>query len=250
MPYDIKGILKRAVPAYKEGARIADLAVQFKISKPYLYTLLQSSGIKMRPPGADQRKVLDEEAIVAEYLSGISILELATTHQVARGSILTRLRERKIKIRSASEQSYISASRQSPEERKARAAAAHAAVRGSKRSPTLATALAIRKQVAGKMTVKEKSRYDALLIAGIVTVPQFAVGKYSVDLAIPDARIAIEVKSGWSSFGRKGEQEAAKKADLKRWGWLMIDMQGTEWHPGWVQKVRMYIEQRRAMRLA
>lgn len=249
MPYEIATITRRAIAEYNEGARTVDLARRYKISVSYLMQLMRNGGVKFRPPGTDKRRKLNDEKIKDDYLSGKAILALSCQYGVSRDVIAKRLSEANVKLRSQSEQSYISAAKQSPEERKARASAAHAAVRGSKKSLKSLEQAAIRRQIACKSTDKENKWWQHLADAGIVCVKQYAVGKYNIDLAVPDARLAIEVKSGWSASGRKGAQEEAKRLGLKALGWHVIDLFGTKWCDKWPDKIWPYIETRRAMRL-
>jgi hypothetical protein len=103
-----------------------------------------------------------------------------------------------------------------PEQRAAQAAAAHAAARGSKRSPAqlLEHAIAVEKR-ASFDSPAESTMADWLGARGEHPVPQKAIGRYNVDLAV--APVAVEILGGgWHSAKR---HHAVRTPQILNAGW-------------------------------
>lgn len=79
-------------------------------------------------------------------------------------------------------------------------------------------------QRRAKLSKYEISLRDALAAEGIEPVPLFAIDRFNIDLAFPDAMLAVEVDGGnWhNTEPRKIAQDAAKEAHLVAAGWRVV----------------------------
>lgn len=59
--------------------------------------------------------------------------------------------------------------------------------------------------------------------AGLFPVPLFAIHRYNIDFAFPDARLAIEYNGGnWHNTPKKRREDAIKQAWLEANGWTVV----------------------------
>lgn len=78
----------------------------------------------------------------------------------------------------------------------------------------------------------ESALLDALRARGFDPVLHLAVDKFNIDLAFPQAQLAVEVDGGnWHATSRKGKQDAAKQAYLIPRGWRTLRFRTA---PGWL----------------
>lgn len=150
-----------------------------------------------RETGKNTRKKTDDESIVNMYKDGHSELEVSKHFKVSRALVRSRLIEYGVRPRTQSEASLVSASRATPEQRKARALAANKAIRGQsqpiesriKRAKTLEDNAY--EHIIGHGEIELKSALENL---GIDFTWQKAFDKYSLDFMI--GNVALELKSG------------------------------------------------------
>jgi very-short-patch-repair endonuclease len=111
------------------------------------------------------------------------------------------------------------AAKMTAEERLRQAAAAHAAVRGTSQSEELLVRRALAKQRKGRYdSPGEMLLGEALSDRGLIVVPQKAIGKYNVDLAV--APVAVEVLGGgWHSTKRS---HATRTPEILNAGWHLV----------------------------
>lgn len=82
---------------------------------------------------------------------------------------------------------------------------------------------AIRHQHLHKPTSIEKALNNALQSAAIVSIQEYPVSGFSIDLALPEHKIAIEVDgSYWHSLPEAIARDARKDAALKAAGWTVL----------------------------
>ena len=111
--------------------------------------------------------------------------------------------------------------RMTPEARKARAASAHASLRGQTQPEER-----VRRRVAGQAG-KLKSPLEKLVYARLCELstapePGFQVGRYLVDMAFPRCKVALEVDGeNWHTSSRKIAQDTRKTAYLETQGWAV-----------------------------
>lgn len=134
------------------------------------------------------------------YLAGESVLALSKRYGVARSSIDRHLRLSGVTLRTASEQNRVSAARATPEGRLARAASAHAAVRGRPRSRAVNAATALTREARGEPESNgEVKLLGWLRERGQDPRCQVAVDAYNLDFTL--ANVAVEVLGGeWHRY--------------------------------------------------
>jgi very-short-patch-repair endonuclease len=106
---------------------------------------------------------------------------------------------------------------------KASVDAAHKAVKGTKRTEADLVRRAAGK--AGRMeSFYEEMFFIELLSFGYAPSPGFAVGKYNIDLAYPDIKLAVEIDGGeWhASSPIKIAQDNNKRSFLESLGWIIV----------------------------
>lgn len=144
----------------------------------------------------------DIDLIVAAYDDGIGVRGIAKQYNVSPRPIERIILESGRKLRNRSEQQFARMKRATPSERKALAAAAHAAKRG--RPNTQAAQFKMAASRCRKIRPLEIKVKQCLEQAGINCEQQFPIGKYNCDLLciVGQRRIAVEVWGGsWHFYG-------------------------------------------------
>lgn len=160
------------------------------------------------------------------YVAGESEKKLSEEIGVGRGVFRRRLLKAGITPRSYhAAQKLAWASRTDPVERAKVYAAAHAAVRGTKKTTTaLANAAAGREAACSGVSAAENIMVDLLRESGISDITQQkAVGVYNVDIALNEFPIAVEIFSGgWHSSGRHFARHIKRFRYLLDQGWCAV----------------------------
>lgn len=182
--------LDHAIKLYLAGEPQAQILTATGISARTLHRERTRRGIPAR-----RTKILPVAEIAAAYTAGESELSLSSRYGVGRGVIRRSLKEAGVEVRTMSQAGKVRAAKMSPEARAAQAAAAHEAVRGTKQSPELLERRALlREQRGGYDSEGETQLAQWLSEQGLQPVPQKAIGKYNVDIAV--APVAVEVLGG------------------------------------------------------
>lgn len=138
----------------------------------------------------------DINNLIGLYVGGMSAKALAKHFNVSRQVICLRLRENNIPIRNRSESMYVRMAQTSLEERKRLAKKAQEARRGS---PDSAAALRKKAIAAEKYLYKagefEPECFEYLCDAGFDPIPQKAVNKYNIDIAVGNVAVEIHVST-------------------------------------------------------
>ena len=159
--------------------------------------------------------------LIRLYQSGLTEVDLAAHFGVCRLTVSKRLTANGIPKRSWSDTQRINASRHSPEERKQQAEAAHAAVRGKKRSFDELCLRARTRQSQGRMSPAEILLADWLWKRGIDCIPQEAIGPYNADLGA--APVSVEVNVGnFHATGRHRDRCATRSRYILDQGWNLV----------------------------
>lgn len=205
--------VSNALKMFNGVRNITAVAAELGVNADNLSKAIRARGLAI-PKGINRtkRKELPDQDIVAKYALGMSELELSKEYGVARGTIRRVLTEGCVDIRDQSAASYVSAERLSPEFRKKRAEAAHAAIRGKKVSHDAL----IRRAVVGagiecRIGVGENEFAQLLQSAGIDFDRQTVSDKYNIDFTI--SGIAVELKSGRSAFGGHEIEKASGRIE-------------------------------------
>lgn len=159
--------------------------------------------------------------VIRRYQAGHTQAEIAVEVGVQAATVSRWIKQRGATI-SRSEVARRYNARLSPEERSARAAAAHDAVRGMKRTPEdLTKRAASREANPSNISIAERMLSDWLAVRGVETIPQKAIGPYNTDLgAYP---VAVEVFGGnWHANGRHIARHSDRVRYILDAGWHVI----------------------------
>jgi hypothetical protein len=160
----------------------------------------ESRGIEIRSEdgsGKLGRRSGDDAEIVRRYRAGGSEPALSAAFGIARGGIRKRLIEGGIRIRGRSRGALNRFRRMSPEARLALAKPSHAAVRGVPKGEEQPCKIAITRRVRPvQVGPSERAVRGWPGAFGAGVVPREAVGRYDVDPALAEGRIAVEIFGG------------------------------------------------------
>ena len=200
------------------GESIERIAAYFHTTKPRIRNLLVTEGLPLRCR-ADE---LPYEHIMSLYASGSSSAAIATQYSCSIFTILGILRKHGIAIRDGSSARTLAASQQTPEQRQARARAAHMACTGRHRTPEELMHLALCKERRGTFDSPDEQRlYELLVSIGLVMRPQVASGPFNIDLAAYP--IAVEIcGSGRFVAGEMRTRYLRKFRHLLNEQWLVV----------------------------
>lgn len=169
------------------------------------------------------RKDVDVNDLLRLYRAGYSVKKLAEHFNIARSGIVLRLQESGIIQRGRSESMVLRMSQTSPEERARLASAAHAAVRGVRRSEEemIARAKANESRKTGSRT--EEICLEMLTARGLVCTPQKAIGRYNIDIAVEGPSIAVDIFGGnWHAYGRHAARYLQRVEYILDQGWFPV----------------------------
>lgn len=171
-----------------------------------------------------KRTDIDVDNLIELYNSGESVKQLAHLFGIARSVVCLRLRSHGIMPRGRSESMYLRMARTAPEERARLSDAAHAAVRGHRRTEEELCKRAVTRQQSGKFATPIEIRLAEMLEdRGLRTVKQMAVGSYNIDVAITEPPIAVEIFGGnWHAGGRHAERYRKRCDYLLDHGWVPV----------------------------
>lgn len=212
---------------YLSGKTVNQIAAIMGVSNSVIENRARQEGVRfkdLRPmihaKPHTNRKSLPADEIVRMYKSGMSKTAIAQHFNVGQMTISLRLKEAGYDTApTRSEAGLIAMSRLSPEERLARASAAHDAVRGMTRTVEDLEKRALGKERAAKLTsAYEISFRDFLTEQGIAFIPQKAIGVYNCDFTI--GTVAVELfGGGFHGIGRHAERLPERMRYLLNEGW-------------------------------
>jgi very-short-patch-repair endonuclease len=169
------------------------------------------------------RSNITAKQVIALYKRELSVKAIAETLGTSRGTVVSRLISAGITPRTASEEMYLRMSKLNDEERQRLTNAAHESLRGKKQPLTQKLNRARTAERNQKLSELEGEFVEAFREAGVEVAPIHAVGIYCIDIAIPEAKLAIEIHGGnWHLSTKKQRQDALKLFALSREGWLVI----------------------------
>jgi very-short-patch-repair endonuclease len=162
--------------------------------------------------------------LARRYLSGESELALSLAFNTSRATICDRLVKAGVTRRTKSEASFLAYGRMSEEARQDMTAAAHAAVRGKRQTEEHRCKIAQYNEREGRQSTSE--RWLAQQIANrlhVKPIPQKAIGRYNVDVAIAETRIAVEIFGGeWHATGSHAARFRKRCDYILNRGWSII----------------------------
>lgn len=155
------------------------------------------------------------------------IKDIAKDLGVSRACVYANLRRAGVPWRDTRASTTLWNKKLGTEGRQINTAAAHAAVRGTKRTIEDKEARAKRVEALAKLSPLESVFREVLIELGYPPDPQKAVGIYNIDLAMTDYMIAVEIDPGnWHNTTRKAEADRAKDRYLQEHGWRIIRISG------------------------
>jgi very-short-patch-repair endonuclease len=173
----------------------------------------------------------EARALHERHIAGESVLALAKCSGYHRPSIYKAWLGLGLSWRGISEAQLVWMADKTAAERASITAAAHAAVRGSKKTPEM-----LAKSAAANSN-RIDSRYElivyhTLLAAGFNAIPNMAIGAFRIDVALAERKVAIEIDGGeWHTWSeRKIAQDRKKEAHLRSLGWDIIRLKGCTEH--------------------
>lgn len=232
MALDIDDLIR----AYLSGESVGEIAGRLGIGRSTVRKRLEEAGIEMhsikeaanlkwsktaRGPSAI-RLDIDVDEIVRCYGAGETERQIARDLGVSQNVINRRLKERGVS-RSTSEASRLRYARMTEEARKPLTRAANEWSRGRPRSERhkISSALAAQRDLR-KVGEGERELGVSLRERGLEPVPQLAVWKYNIDLAI--APVAVEVERCRGNPLRR-TTHYQRTVDLLDMGWFVIIVQ-------------------------
>lgn len=208
--------LDYAIELYLAGKPQSEILATVGISAT---TLHRERGRRGIPPRRDI--ALPVADIAAAYQSGESEYELSLRYGVSRAVIRKRLTDSGVTVRSMSDAGKVRASKMTPEQRAAQAAAAHTAARGREHTEAERRKGAATRERQGKVgSAGEQYLIDCLRDRGLAPVPQKAVGRYNVDIAVPP--VAVEVLGGGWHLKKAIHVERTKRILNEGWHLLFV----------------------------
>lgn len=207
---------------YQSGIGVQKIGVKFGCGYKPIARILTSNNI----PIINRRFVrdLDSGSIIARFNAGESVKAIAGSSGVSRNVIVRILQENGVTPRNRSEGMYARMAATSPEERIALSAAAHAAVRGVPRSEEELIQRARTRETCLTVTSRVEIAAAEMLVArGFDVCAQKAVGKYNIDIAITEPRIAVEFFGGmWHGHGRHAARFNERSEYILDSGWTLV----------------------------
>jgi very-short-patch-repair endonuclease len=210
---------------YTAGEPASSIAKSMDVGLHTISNRLINAGVEVRSREAAislaKKLPIDTDEVVRRYKAGNSELAISQALGHSRSAIRRRLIEAGISVRSGSEAGKIRMRRMSPEQRAALADAAHAAVRGVPQSEEYRCKLALanehRERVASP---NERTLAEWLRARRLEVTPQKAVGRYNVDIALAESRIAVEIFGGnWHAGGAHARRYRPRLDYLMDRGW-------------------------------
>lgn len=243
-----------AVQAHLAGASATEIAKQIGSSFVTVRKVLIEAGaydpaIGKAAAAAKQRHTIDTDEAVRLYLDGTSENEIAKRLGVQRFVVRRHLASAGVPIRDQTEANRLMMSARSPEEHARNTMAAHDAVRGKRQPETTGVARAQAKaKKATPESADERAMIERLRAAGYDAVPQRAVGKYNIDVAVQP--VAVEVfGGGWHASGKHAAGWPARRDYLFDQGWNLVVVWVSAQYPlgrGGYDQVVAHIEQTRS----
>ena len=196
-----------AIRLYTAGLTYEQIARQLSTKPNVVWRRLHDWGIIGSVPrhGGAWRRDIDAARIVDRYAAGASENSLAAEHRISRSLIRARLLAAGLSPRTQSEAELLKWSMMKRDRPLVERQCRRAWDASTGRVVPLHTLRAAARMRARRLS--HVGRYeDALRIAlrrrSVVTIPQYVVGPYNLDLAIRPSRIAVEILTAYLDIAK------------------------------------------------
>ena len=199
MPLDTSHLIKLHIT---QKWSLNQIAKHYGVKWDTIKARLDKSRCKVWNASCQNRTQVNVGKIIQLFQDGVSVKAIAEQLHVDRNVIYKRMADVGLQPRTGSEANLIRFQNSTKEERQRITAAAHAAVCGSRR-----TEEDLCKRAQGVMRQACSNKWECavqmgLTDVGLPTIPQYAIGKYNVDLLIAETPFAVEVFGGsWHAYG-------------------------------------------------
>lgn len=216
------------VARYERGESSNQIANMYGVSSVYILSRLKERGVSImhsRKTGSRHFKTTSSiSSIVDRYISGESENCIAKSLGVSRNVIRKVLIDNSVAIRDNTEANRLMMSKRTPEENFKNCLAAHAAVKGIPKPESFIENVAKgRERNLTRVSEYEWEVINMLRSKGLEVSPQKAVGRYNIDIAIPEFHIAVEIFGGaWHSHGAHADRFRKRFDYLIDSGWIPI----------------------------
>lgn len=208
--------LDDAIRLYLAGEPLNEIRCATGVGATVLHRARRARGVPSRP----RADALKTSEIVADYVAGLSEMTVAQKHSTSRQRVRAVLVESGVEVRDRSAAGRNRADRMTAEQRRAQAVPAHTTWRGGHHAEKSLVAAALTRERRGRLGSEgEMLLYRMLRKQGLAPVPQKAVGKYNVDLAIET--VAVEVLGG-SWHLRRRSMHAQRSKHILDAGWHLV----------------------------
>lgn len=224
---DIDDLIDR----YSKGATCTELAAIFGCEAQSIRKRLRNAGVTLVNRSHALKGVprtIKDSAVIAEicasYQSGESELSLSKRFNVSRLCIRGTLIRNGIETRNRLVANRLMMSKRTPEENLRNTQAAHAATKGIPQPEARIERIAQGRERNGRhISDYEREVAKELVAKGFSIAPQKAVGRYNIDIAIPELRIAVEIFGGqWHAAGTHAVRFRKRTDYLINAGWLPV----------------------------
>lgn len=212
------------VAMYESGMGAKEIGLTLGVSEAPIIRVLRTRRVAMR----DSIKIRDEPEVVRmHFAEGISVKQIAIRLGLGRDAVVGAIRRAGAEQRGRSAAMFVRMAAATPEERARLASAAHVASKGKPRTDIAKARRAATMMRLAKSTELESVFVAALRLAGFDVVPQLAEGPYSIDIAIPSRRVAVEIDPGhWHD--RKSDVDNLRDEYLRGAGWDVVRWSGNQ----------------------
>src|SRR3989304_1621093 len=191
------------IKRYRSCAPIKQIADEFGVSVMTLYVILRDNNIPLRDKSTrpNRRRAFPVDKMISRFLAGESVKALADSFSVSRATISLHLRERDIPIRGRSEAERLKWTKIHKSRRLIERQCSGAWKAARAREHSLSERISRAKTCHIRLTRigrYEDEIFRALCNAGFSVSRQHPLGRYNLDLAINEPRIAVEVSIGCS----------------------------------------------------
>lgn len=195
-----------------------------------------------------ERRAVDVDDLIQDYLAGTSINKLAKRWKVSRIVIYHRLREQSVPIRGRGEAERLKWAQMDGVARRRQIQAAHRAACGRKATFEERTLRAVTMQRLGHLNPVEQRLANWLAEHGIGTIAQQAIGPYNCDLGAHP--VAVEIFGGqWHFSDRHLARLPQRVRYLFDAGWhqlvVVVDSRRYPLHPSIAEELAGFIKRAR-----